>query len=64
MVLDFKRESDMDTKQLQNIDVAFKKITIGSHQKYYRIVVELDKKYTYKDDIITDGYIIVATQKR
>ena len=63
MVFDFARDSDMGTKYIRNLNGAFKNIVLGSHQKYYRIVIELDSSYRYKNDTISNGYTITAIPK-
>lgn len=62
IVCDFKRETDLRSFQRtapkKNI---FKKINIGTHRGYYRVVIELDGLYKYSINKSTDGYIIQLT---
>ncbi len=59
IVCDFKRETDLRSfeKKAATANV-FKKITIGTHKGYYRVVIELDGfyKYTIKQD--AGGYLV------
>ena len=36
----------------------FKKIRVGNHSGYYRVVLELDGYYRYSYKKVLDGYII------
>ncbi|MDQ7060494.1 MAG: AMIN domain-containing protein [Sulfurimonas sp.] len=58
IVMDFKRESSMNSyfKTIENS--AYTKIRVGNHKGYYRIVIELDGYYRYKVKEIKDGYLI------
>lgn len=48
IVLDFKKSSkDFLTKTKELKNSLLKKIIIGSHGKFYRVVLQLDKKYKY-----------------
>ena len=58
IVLDFIKKSDMKTKYIKNLDSIFKSIVVGSHKKYYRVVIELSRTYSYKIKIISGGYIV------
>jgi len=58
IVLDFKR--DIDTRSYVNSGKKrkwFKKIKIGAHDGYYRVVIELDGYYQYRHKKIKGGYI-------
>ncbi|NPA58873.1 MAG: AMIN domain-containing protein [Epsilonproteobacteria bacterium] len=58
IVFDFKKDTNLKsyTKKIpQNI---FKKIKIGNHKGYYRVVIELDGPYRYKIKKTSRGYII------
>lgn len=57
IVIDFKRDAGFKTQTIFNKDTLFKKIRIGNHSSYYRIVIELDGTYKYKSQKIKDGYL-------
>lgn len=58
IVLDFERDSSMKnyTKILSHND--FKKIRVGNHSGYYRVVIELDGYYRYSYKKVSNGYSI------
>ena len=58
IVIDFKRDSRLKayTKKLQTPH--FKKIRIGNHDGYYRVVIELDGYYKYTLKQNDSGYLI------
>jgi len=60
IVLDFKRDIDFRTKSFFSKKI-FKKITIGNHSGYYRVVIQLDGKYIYKIKKEKDSYIITLS---
>jgi len=55
IVLDFKRKADFLTikKTLKNSIV--KKVVVGNHKGYYRVVIYFDTKYMYKIKQISEG---------
>jgi len=58
IVLDFKR--DIDIRSYANSGKKrkwFKDIKIGTHDGYYRVVIELDGYYKYRYKKIKEGYI-------
>lgn len=59
VVMDFKYDDEMKalTKKIDTTSI-YKKIRIGNHKGYYRIVIELDGPYTYKLSNIKNGYMI------
>ncbi len=57
IVLDFKREADFRTFVFRTKRI-FKKITVGNHDGYYRVVIELDGRYIYKIKKLHNGYLI------
>ena len=57
IVLDFKRESDFRTYSFDG-SALFKKITIGNHKGYYRVVIELDGRYAFSVHPYKNGYIL------
>ena len=59
IVCDFKRETDLRSYVKKgNESSIFKKITIGTHSGYYRVVVELDGSYGYNVKKESEGYRI------
>ena len=59
VVMDFTYNNTMKafTKKIKNRSI-YKKIRIGNHKGYYRVVVDLDGPYTYKLSSIKNGYLI------
>lgn len=55
IALDFQRDADFRTYTFK-AKGAFKKITLGNHEHYYRVVIELDGRYIYKVKKIDKGY--------
>ena len=48
IVIDFESDLDFATK-VQKVNFEnFVKVTLGNHEGYYRVVIELDGQYTYK----------------
>jgi len=58
IVIDFKKRSDILSYVKKNPNNIFKMVTIGNHDGYYRVVIELDGYYRYKIKEITNGYLI------
>jgi len=58
IVIDFKKRSEILAYVKKNPKNIFKKITIGNHDGYYRVVIELDGYYRYKIKDTSNGYII------
>lgn len=58
VVLDFEKEISFYTKVYDLNIKNFKSITIGKHDGYYRVVIELDGKYRYSLSKIEDGYLV------
>lgn len=58
IVIDFKRDTDIKSYSIKNPEDIFKKIRIGSHKGYYRVVVELEGRRRYNIEKISDGYLI------
>ncbi|QOP44863.1 AMIN domain-containing protein [Sulfurimonas paralvinellae] len=58
IVCDFKRETDIRSyvKSIKKPSL-FKKIRVGTHKGYYRVVIELDGYYQYKVKKIQNGYL-------
>ena len=47
LVLDFKKKSDFPTIK-KNIGTFVKKVVVGSHGNFYRVVIYLDANYRYR----------------
>jgi len=58
IVCDFQRDTDFGSyvKKLKKAMI-FKKVSIGTHSGYYRVVIELDGHYQYTIKKSADGYI-------
>jgi hypothetical protein len=58
IVCDFKREIDIRS-YLKKIDTKsiVKRIRVGNHKGYYRVVIELDGYYRYKVEKLNYGYL-------
>lgn len=48
IVMDFSRDTSFKPKTFILKSAPFKKIRMGNHDKYYRVVIELDGQYKYK----------------
>jgi len=48
IVMDFSRDTSFKPKNYSVKQAPFKKIRMGNHDKYYRVVIELDGQYQYK----------------
>jgi hypothetical protein len=57
IIIDFKRELSFYTKVYNLKTKYFKSITLGKHNGYYRVAIELDGKYLYSKQKVKDGYI-------
>ena len=58
IVCDFKRETDMRSYVKDvNKPFLFKKIRVGTHKGYYRVVIELDGYYQYSVHALKNGYL-------
>jgi len=59
VVMDFAYNDTIQalTKKINN-KLIYKKIRIGKHEGYYRVVIELDGPYTYNMNPIKNGYIL------
>lgn len=58
IVLDFSKELSFYTKVYKLKTTNYKSITIGKHDGYYRVAIELDGKYLYTIQKVKDGYLI------
>ncbi len=58
IVCDFKRDIDIRSYEKEiNAQGIVKKVKLGNHNGYYRVVIELDGFYRYKLDAIKGSYI-------
>lgn len=59
IVCDFKRDIDIRSysKNIQTKGIV-KRVRVGNHKGYYRIVIELDGYYRYKLHKLEEGYIL------
>lgn len=48
IVMDFSRDTSFKPKFFAINEAPFNKIRMGNHDKYYRVVIELDGQYKYK----------------
>jgi len=60
IVLDFSRDTSFKPKRFDITEIPFKQIRMGNHDKYYRVVIELDGAYNYKLQTSKDSYTIVC----
>ncbi len=58
LVLDFKRDVDFLTIQKQIKNSFVKKVVVGSHSGFYRVVVYFDAKYSYNVKKDINGVLI------
>ena len=59
IVLDFaKPPRSFKTRNLKLENETFKNVIIGWHDKYYRVVLELDKMHKYKLETAENGYVL------
>lgn len=58
VVIDFKKDTDINSYIKKDSKNIFKEIRIGNHKGYYRIVLELDGYYRYDIQKKSDGYHI------
>ena len=59
IVLDFARPPrSFKTRNLKLENDTFKNVIIGWHDKYFRVVLELDKMHKYKLEAVENGYLL------
>ncbi|WP_103607763.1 AMIN domain-containing protein [Campylobacter concisus] len=59
IVLDFaKPPRSFKTRNLKLENETFKNVIIGWHDKYFRVVLELDKMHKYKLEAVENGYVL------
>lgn len=56
IVLDFQRDTNLKSYIKSNSGEYFKKIRVGNHNGYYRVVIELDGYYRYELNKTDNGY--------
>ena len=56
IVLDFDRDTSLKSYLKKNPKNIFTKIRVGNHDKYYRVVIELDGYYSYRLKKSSTGY--------
>jgi len=59
IVCDFQKDIDIRSYVKKIPKGVFKKIRIGTHKGYYRVVIELDGYYNYSMKKTNDGYLFV-----
>jgi hypothetical protein len=60
IVMDFSRDTSFKPKNFTINEAPFKKIRMGNHDKYYRVVIELDGQYKYKLQVSEEELNIVC----
>lgn len=60
IVMDFSRNTSFRPKNFIINQAPFKKIRMGNHDKYYRVVLELDGQYKYKLQVSAKDLSIVC----
>ena len=60
IVLDFSRDTSFKPKTYKMDQAPYKQIRMGNHDKYYRVVIELDGQYRYKLQTSENEYSIVC----
>lgn len=60
IVMDFSRDTSFKPKNFDLDEKPFKMIRMGNHNKYYRVVIELDGQYKYKLQANEKDYTIVC----
>ena len=60
VVMDFARDTSFKPKTFKLNMPPFKQIRMGNHDKYYRVVIELDGQYRYKLQMSGKDYTIVC----
>ena len=60
VVVDFSRDTSFKPKTYKINAAPYKQIRMGNHDKYYRVVIELDGQYKYKLQTSDKEYAIVC----
>lgn len=58
IVIDFKKETDIKSYVFETSKNIFKEVSIGNHEGYYRVAIELDGLYRYDFKKISEGYLV------
>ena len=57
IVIDFKRDANFRSYVKTDKNMIFKKIRVGNHAGYYRVVIELDGQYRFQKKKLYNGYL-------
>lgn len=60
IVMDFSRDTSFKPQEYLLSEPPFKSVRIGNHDKYYRVVIELDGQYRYTLQSTANDYTIVC----
>lgn len=60
IVMDFSRDTSFKPKEFKINHAPYKSVRMGNHDKYYRVVIELDGQYRYKLQTSEKEYTIVC----
>lgn len=58
IVLDFQKDAVVKPFIKNNPNSIFKKVRVGNHKGYYRVVIELDGAYKYKMNTLSNGVLL------
>jgi hypothetical protein len=58
VVVDFKRSVRFKSKRYEPKVTPFTTIAVGNHRDYYRVVVTMDSRYTYKTSVYDNGVLV------
>ncbi len=60
IVIDFSRDTSFKPKEFLLNRAPYNKIRMGNHDKYYRVVIELDGQYKYKLQTTKEDHTVVC----
>ena len=60
IVIDFERDTSFKPKSFALDEAPYSSIRMGNHDKYYRVVIELDGQYKYSLQSTTTDHVIVC----
>ncbi len=60
IVIDFSRDTSFKPKEFVINQAPYNKIRMGNHDKYYRVVIELDGQYRYKLQTSKEDHTVVC----
>lgn len=63
IVIDFKSSKNFYTKSFGIDCGAFKSVTFGAHDSFYRAVIDLDGRYKYTLENIDGGYLLKVSKR-